>query len=114
MGLEHYNFTINPYGPCVGNVMVNGKHITVTVTWHVNELRVSHEDPAEITNFVNYLAVICGEKLTLHRGKAHNYLDMDLDYTRGGKVRVAMSNYLISLLTGYFGGFRCPSHYTSC
>ena len=68
--LKAYEFVINPYDSCVANSMINGKQMTVT--WHVDDLKVSHEDPAEITTFANDLAVIYGEKLTVHRGQVHN------------------------------------------
>ena len=42
--LEAYWFLINPYDLCVANSMINGKQMTVT--WHVDDLKVSHEDPA--------------------------------------------------------------------
>ena len=71
--LEAYGFVINPYGPCVANTMSNGKQMTVM--WHVDDLKVSHEDPAEITKFTNYLAVIYGEKLPVLRlsYRLHNF-----------------------------------------
>ena len=49
--MEAYGFIINPYDPCVANSMINGKQMTVT--WHVEDLNVSHEDSAEITKFAN-------------------------------------------------------------
>jgi hypothetical protein len=97
--LEHYGFIINPYDPCVANAMINGKQMTVT--WHVDDLKVSHEDPAEITKFANYLAVIYGERLTVHRGLVHDYLGMDLDYTTKGKVGVSMIKYVDKVLEGF-------------
>ncbi len=36
-------FTINPYDPCVANATINGKQMTIT--WHINNLIVSHVDP---------------------------------------------------------------------
>ena len=66
--LESYDFSINPYNPCVPNAIIKGKQMTVT--WYVDNLKVSHEDPAEITKFANYLAVIYGKKLT----QAHSYM----------------------------------------
>ena len=51
VNLEAYGVVVNPYNPCVANVMINGKQMTVT--WHVDNLTVSHEDPAEITKFLN-------------------------------------------------------------
>ena len=60
-----------------------------------------HEDPAEITKFANYLAVIYGEKLTVHRGLVHDYLGMDLDYTTKGKVGVSMIKYVDKILEAF-------------
>ena len=74
----------------------------MTVMWHVDDLKVSHKDPAEITKFANYLAVIYGEKLTVHRGQVHDYLGMDLDYTTKGKVGVSMSKYVYKILEGFW------------
>jgi hypothetical protein len=73
----------------------------MTVTWHVDDLKVSHEDPAEIAKFANYLAVIYGKALTVHRGKIHNYLGMDLDYMTKGKVGVSMIKYVDKILEGF-------------
>ena len=94
-----YGFVINPYDPCVANVMISGKQITVP--WHVDDLKVSHLDPAEITKFANYFAVIYGEKLTVHRGLVHDYLGMDLDYTTKGKVENSMIKYVDKILEGF-------------
>ncbi|KAL7528979.1 hypothetical protein ACHAWF_004313 [Thalassiosira exigua] len=40
----------------------------MTVTWHVNGLKVTHKDPFEITKFADYLAYSYCEKLVVHRG----------------------------------------------
>ena len=40
--LEDYGFEINPYGPCVASKVINGSQMTVT--WHVDDLNVSHND----------------------------------------------------------------------
>ena len=65
--LEAYGFRVNPNDPCVANNMINGNKITVT--WHVDDLKVSHHDVFKMTKFVTYLSVIYSKKLTLHRGK---------------------------------------------
>ena len=70
--LEGYGFVINPYDPCVANAMINGHQMTVT--WHVDDLKVSHKDPFEITKFTAYLSSIYGKKLSVKRGKVHDYL----------------------------------------
>ena len=47
--LEAYGFVINPYDPFVENDMVDGHQMTVT--WHVDDLKVSHKDPYQIIKF---------------------------------------------------------------
>ena len=86
--LEEYGFVINPYDPCVENAMIYGHQMTVA--WHVNDLKVSHKDPFEITKFATYLSSIYGKKLSVKKDKVHDYLGMDLDYTEKGSVKVSM------------------------
>ena len=40
--LEETGFVVNPYDPCVANMMVNGSQITVCC--HVEDLNISHRD----------------------------------------------------------------------
>ena len=37
----------------------------MTVTCDVDNLKVSHKDPYQITNFASYLSIIDGEKLAV-------------------------------------------------
>ena len=87
---------MNPYDACVANKDINGKQMTVT--WHVDDLKVSHEDPFEITKFAHFLSKIYGQKLVVHRGKYHDYLGMDLDYSHKGEVNISMIKYLKKVL----------------
>ena len=48
------SFVINPYDPCVANKQVGGSQMTVC--WHVNDLKVSHADAAEVTKFGEWLS----------------------------------------------------------
>jgi len=73
----------------------------MAVTWHVDDLKVSHMDPWEVTKFGNYLAGIYGKELTAHRGKVHDYLGMDFDYSETGKFKVSMIKYLDNVLTEF-------------
>ena len=73
----------------------------MTVTWHVDDLKVSHKDPFEITKFATYLSSIYGKKLSVKRGKVHDYLGMDLDYTEKGSVKVSMVRYTGKVLRGF-------------
>ena len=51
--LEKYMFKINPYYPFLVNKILKGHQITVT--WHVELLKVSHKDCFEINSFAHYL-----------------------------------------------------------
>jgi hypothetical protein len=57
-------FTINPYDPCIANATINGNQMTIT--WHVDDLKVSHVDPFQITKFSTYLAAIYDNGLVVH------------------------------------------------
>jgi hypothetical protein len=76
--LERDGFVLNPYDPCVANKQVNSTQLTVC--WHVDDLKVSHVDPAIITRFGEWLNTTYGISVVSHRGKVHDYLGMILDY----------------------------------
>ena len=74
--------------------MINGKYMAVV--WHVDDLKASHVDSSEIIKFTGYLYIIY-RGLTLHRGKVHAYLGMDLEYRKQGVLKVLMINHLYNL-----------------
>ena len=76
---KNNNFIINPYEPCVQNKLVKVK--AMTGVWHVDDLKVLHKDPFEVTKFDKYLCIIYGNKPNLHRGKIHDYLGMGFYYS---------------------------------
>ena len=76
--LEKNGFVLNPYDPCVANKTINGNQMTVC--WHVDDLKVSHVDPGEVTKFGQWLSTTYGIAVTEHRGKVHDYLGMILDF----------------------------------
>ncbi|KAG7361760.1 reverse transcriptase RNA-dependent DNA polymerase [Nitzschia inconspicua] len=78
--LIEYGFEINPYDPCVANKMVNGKQLTVT--WHVDDLKVSHMQPSVVTEFMQWVKTMYGKirEVKITRGKVHEYLGMKLIY----------------------------------
>jgi hypothetical protein len=96
--LEQDKWIINPYDPCVANRIINGKQ--QTVLWHVDDLRVSHVDPEVNTEFGRWLTSKYGD-CKEHRGKHHEYLGMDFDYSEKGKVKVRMIPYLQSILDDF-------------
>ena len=77
--LEAYGCMINPYDSRVANYMIESQQMTVTR--HVENRKISHKDIYQTTKFAIYLSRIYGKKLAVQRGKVHDYLGMELDYS---------------------------------
>jgi hypothetical protein len=60
-------FTLNHYDSCVANKIVNGKQFTIT--WHVDDLKLSHVDDKEVTRVIVWLKRIYGDDMRVSRGK---------------------------------------------
>ena len=69
-----------------------------TVIWHVDDLKCSHKKSFVNTLFATWLGTIYGKKLTVKRGKIHDYLGMDLDWSVPGKVTISMIKYVYKIL----------------
>ena len=52
--LEKIGFVLNLYDLCASNKTINGKQCTIT--WYVNNLKVSHMEPSVIDNVIQALA----------------------------------------------------------
>ena len=99
--LKQQGFEINPYDPCVANKMVDGNQLTVT--WHVDDLKVSHKDKKVVDDFIQWIRD-CYEDVTKvkpSRGKVHDYLAMTLDYTTRGVVKISMKDYIESIVKDF-------------
>ena len=95
--LENMGFGVNPYDPCVANMMVNGAQCTVC--WHVDDLKVSHMDKAVVTPFLLERADLYKGRVKTHCGKIFDYLGMYLDYgSSPGVLIVSMIKYLTKVL----------------
>jgi hypothetical protein len=97
--LESTGFKLNPYDPCVANKTVNGTQMTVC--WHVDNLKVSHVDPKEVTKFGEWLRKTYGVPVATHRGKVHDYLGMIFDFLKKGKVMINMIEYLKNIINNF-------------
>ena len=53
-----------------------------------------------VTAVIEDLKEVFGKEdpLTIHRGKHHDYLGMQLDYSEDGKVKITMFDYIKSML----------------
>jgi hypothetical protein len=67
---EEYGLKVNPYDPCVAN-MISKSGKQLRVVWHVADLMGLCEDDFELTIFSCYLGSIHGTKLSMHTGKKH-------------------------------------------
>ena len=97
--LESYGFELNPYDPCVANMTINGSQFTIV--WHVDDLKMSHKDQDVVTDVINWLKGIYGEHMRISRGKKHDYLGMDLDFSHDGEVWVTMVNYVQQIIDDF-------------
>ena len=97
--LESDGFVLNPYDLCVANKAVNGKQMTVC--WHVDDLKVSHCDPNQVTIFGEWLSKKYGLAVATHQGKVHNYLGMIFDFLAKGKVMVTMMEYIKNIIKDF-------------
>jgi hypothetical protein len=97
--LEEFGFKFNDYDPCVANKIVNGKQMTVT--FHVDDLKVSHVEEFELSKMIIWLGKKYGNKLVVHRGDVHDYLGMDLDYSETGVVILSMNQQLEKVFTNF-------------
>jgi hypothetical protein len=99
--LEEVGFKFNPYDPCLANRDQNGKQHTLL--FHVDDLKSSHDDPKVNDKFEDWLQMKYGEhgKVVAHRGKIHDYLGMELDYSEPGKVKIGMIDYVENMLRDF-------------
>jgi hypothetical protein len=68
-------------------------------------VKSSVADPAVNDEFIDWLDQIYGGHITgrvkATKGKFHEYLGMTLDYTKKGKVRVGMSQYVQNMIDAF-------------
>ena len=93
-----WDFKPNPYDSCVMNKDINGNQCTIL--WHVDDLKISHVNPAVVTSMIELLKSEFGKEspLTKTRGKVHEYLDMTIDFSEDGKVKFTTIDYFDDML----------------
>ena len=98
-GDDNDGFILNPYDTCVANCMINGKQCTIL--WHVDDLKISHEDPAVVTDIIRRLNDRYGKitPMISTRGKVHEYLGMTIDFSDAGKVKITMYDYVDEMIS---------------
>ena len=86
--------------------MVNGKQ--QTISFHVDDRKLSHVDPEVNRDFVETLRKEYESifedgsgKMKVHTGKIHEYLGMTLDYSLKGIVKISMLKYIKELIADF-------------
>jgi hypothetical protein len=66
----------------------------------VDDLKSSHKDSKVNDQFDKWLQENYGEhgEVAIHRGKIHDYLGMEIDFSEKGKVKIGMTEYVESML----------------
>ena len=70
-------FEVNPYNPYVANKIIQRSQMTVSC--HVDDLKISHVDGWEITQVMKKLTSI-NKDIKVKRGRQHEYIGMDINY----------------------------------
>jgi hypothetical protein len=80
----------------------------MTLTWHVDDLKISHRDSKAVDDMVDWLRHEYEEiledgsgEMKVTRGKVHNYLGMTLDYSVAGEVKIGMISYVKEMITEF-------------
>jgi hypothetical protein len=104
--LKSKNFTMNPYDSCVWNKMVNGKQLTIV--FHVDDCKLSHVDSKVVDDTIDWLhqdhksAFEDGSgEMKVNRGKVHNYLGMNHNYSTHGQCKITMTDYVDEIMAAW-------------
>ena len=66
----------------------------MTVTWHVDDLKISHMESDEVTKCIEHFKKIYRNRMTVRRGKVHDYLRMDLDFSSPKVLKIGTIKYI--------------------
>ena len=96
--VNEWGFTPNRYDSCVVNKMVDGRQLTVA--WHVDDSKISHEKEEALDEFIGMMENEFGQDtpLTILHGPIQQYLEMTLDFSEKGRVVVKMDDYVKTML----------------
>ena len=94
--LTDYDFLINNHDPCVANKLAEGSQMAVT--YHVDNLKISQNNPNQVTNLLTHIEKIYSEKFPVYLRKKHTYLGMNLDFSILGVVKVLMESYVMKIM----------------
>ena len=97
--LHNWDYIMNPYDSCTFNKMVNGKQITVQFI--INDLHISCEDMGEIDKLIkdlNNKFRTNFQELAVNKGKVHDYLGININYSNNNYIKFTVYNFLEDIL----------------
>ena len=96
--LESWGFKVNPYDRCVVNKIINEKKCRVI--WHVDDLKILYVDYGVNPTIIDKLTEEFWKHgdLTIHRGSIHDYSGITLDYSKKGKIKAQILDYIYNIL----------------
>ncbi|CAJ1937480.1 unnamed protein product [Cylindrotheca closterium] len=79
-------------------MMVNKKQLTIR--FHVDDVLASHMEQRVLEDFFSWINERYGglKEVTCTRGRVHTYLGMTLDYSKKGKLKIRMDDYVQRML----------------
>ena len=92
--LHEYVYVINPYDTCTFNKMVSGKQITVQ--FFIDNLHISCENMSVIDGLIKNLNnkfETYFQELAVTKGKIHNYIDININYSNKDYVKFTIYNF---------------------
>jgi Reverse transcriptase (RNA-dependent DNA polymerase). len=89
--LKDMGFKLNPYDQCVANKVINGS--TCMICCYVDDNKISHKDPAIVTQVIETIKGKLG-KMKVLRGKKHEFLGMKISLRGDGTVSIDMKDYV--------------------
>ena len=72
----------------------------MTIIWHIDDLKMLHEDGWETTKILKWLGKIY-EDIKVKRGKQHHYLRLDLNFEENEKVKVSMIPHIEEIMKNF-------------
>ena len=64
--LKSRGFIINPYDPCIANMTINGKQMTMT--WPFNDLKILHVGADEVSKAIEWMKGTYHSHMKEYRG----------------------------------------------
>jgi hypothetical protein len=95
-----YSLEVKPYDPCMANMMAKaGKQLMVI--WHIDDLKALCKNGFKLIKDSCYLAKINRPNLSMHTGKRHNYLRVDMEFNDDGSLDMSMIKYLKDVIANF-------------